>query len=96
MSAAKQIQSLSLCHYQSCPFCMVTRKAIDNSNLEVELRDIQRQSEHRSELIKQGGRPQVPCLRIETANGKTHWLYESSAIIQLVRQLNEVSTAQSA
>lgn len=96
MSAAKQIQSLSLYHYQSCPFCMVTRRAINNSNLEVELRDIQRQPEHRSELIKQGGKPQVPCLRIETADGKSHWLYESSDIIQLVRQLDETQATANA
>lgn len=96
MSAAQQIQSLSLYHYQSCPFCMVTRRAIDNSHLEVELRDIQRQPQHRSDLIQQGGKPQVPCLRIETADGKTHWLYESSDIIQLVRQLNERSSTETA
>jgi glutathione S-transferase len=31
-------------------------------------------------LVNQGGKLQVPCLRIEK-DGKVEWLYESSSII---------------
>jgi len=40
----------------------------------------------KAELIKGGGKKQVPCLRIETETGQVKWLYESSDIINYFRQ----------
>jgi len=50
-------------------------------NVQVEQRDILQNSAYRSELINGGGKPQVPCLRIEE-DGQVSWLYESKDIIR--------------
>jgi len=85
-SAARHtIQGLSLYYYDSCPFCNITLQVLQETGLDVALRHIQRQPHHRTELIKQGGRGQVPCLRIDLAEGKTIWLYESRDIMQFMR-----------
>lgn len=88
-AATNQIKTLSLYYYDGCPFCHITQKALKQTEREVELnielRNIQRQPQHRTELIKQGGKPQVPCLRIDLADGKNTWLYESRDIIHFIR-----------
>ncbi|MCH7816404.1 MAG: glutathione S-transferase N-terminal domain-containing protein [Proteobacteria bacterium] len=80
------IKNLSLYHYQSCPFCGATREVIDQLGLNIELRNIHLQAEHLAELVREGGKPQVPCLRFEQENGRIHWLYESRYIIQALRE----------
>jgi glutaredoxin len=88
-AATSQSQALALYYYDGCPFCHMTLKALDkikqDGELDIELRHIRRQPQYRTELIKQGGKPQVPCLRIELAEGKTTWLYESRDIIDYLR-----------
>ena len=76
------VKSLSLYHFESCPFCSVTRKTITENNLNVELRDIQLDTEYLDDLIIYGGKAQVPCLLIEKENGSSEWLFESSDIIE--------------
>lgn len=83
------VETFSLYHYDSCPFCVMTRRAMDQTNLNVELRNTQKQPEHRAELVKQGGKSQVPCLRIDLKDGRSGWLYESSDIIQFLRNYDE-------
>lgn len=39
-------------------------------------------SEHHSALSAGGGKTQVPCLRIESDDGKVEWMYESDDIIR--------------
>jgi len=92
MTKAQSIKNLALYHYQSCPYCAVTRSAIDNKNVAVERRDIQQSREHRNTLTRQGGKPQVPCLRIERDNGKVEWLYESAEIIQFINRHTTTQT----
>lgn len=88
-AATSQSQILSLYYHDGCPFCHMTLKALDQVNqdgeLDIELRHIRRQPQYRTELIKQGGKPQVPCLRIELSEGKATWLYESRDIIDYLR-----------
>jgi len=84
-AARNPIQGLSLYYYDSCPFCNITLQVLQETGLDVALRHIQRQPHYRTELIKQGGRAQVPCLRIDLAEGKTTWLYESRDIMQFMR-----------
>lgn len=86
MSVVKKIApKLALYHYQSCPFCRVTRNAINSLGLNIEQRDIQRQPKYRTGLIRQGGKAQVPCLRIEDQKGHVSWMYESAQIIVWLR-----------
>lgn len=84
-AATSRNKTLSLYYYDGCPFCHMTLKALEqikqDMKLDVELRHIRRQPQHRTELIKQGGKPQVPCLRIDATDDKTTWLYESRDII---------------
>ena len=81
----KEIQEFlsghALYQFFACPFCVKTRRAIHRLNLDIELRDINKNRQHRQDLEAGGGRVKVPCLRIER-NGKSEWMYESSDIIQ--------------
>ncbi|PKG82351.1 glutaredoxin [Colwellia sp. 75C3] len=86
-----QPKNLALYHYDSCPFCAKTRRAIDKLGLEIELKNIQTNHQHRIDLQHGGHKTQVPCLRIEQAKGDTQWLYESDDIINfLAKQQNEL------
>jgi len=82
-------KSFALYHYQSCPFCVFTIRAIEGLNLHVELRDILKDPAHRSTLITEGGKQQVPCLRIESPEGQVQWLYESRDIVDYLRSYVE-------
>jgi glutaredoxin len=85
MATQENINALSLYHFQGCPFCAATRQVVQQTGLKIEQRDVQRQPQHRAALIKGGGKPQVPCLRIEKENGQHLWLYESSDINHFLR-----------
>ncbi len=89
MTHSNSIKTLALYQFKSCPFCAVTRQALNKLKLDVELRDTLLKPKYRSELIKNGGSPQVPCLRIEKDNGQTQWLYESRDIISYLKKLDQ-------
>lgn len=88
-SAAEQAQidaetkSLTLYHYQACPFCVKVRRAFKRHSLNIETRDAKRSEQFKQELVQGGGALKVPCLRIEE-NGSTKWMYESSDIISFL------------
>lgn len=86
MSEQNYVKNVSLYHFQACPFCNITRKVINDLGLALPFNDINKNPEFRKELIEGGGKPQVPCLKIEISNGQTHWLYESGDIIHFIRQ----------
>jgi len=81
-----QPKTLALYHYNTCPFCAKTRQAIAELDLKIELRNIQQSHQHRIDLHRGGKKTQVPCLRIEQANGEAQWLYESDDIIYFLAQ----------
>ena len=74
----QQTQSLALYQYAACPFCVKVRRDMRRQNLTIDLVDA-KQAVNQNELVSQGGKLQVPCLRIEQ-DGNTLWLYESKAI----------------
>ena len=80
IAAEEAAQSLALYHYHACPFCIRTRRAIRRLNILIELRDAQNDPIHRAALLAEGGKIQVPCLRIAEPDG-TRWLYESRDIV---------------
>jgi glutathione S-transferase len=49
-------------------------------------KNIATNSTARDELIQGGGKPTVPCLKIER-NGEDRWLYESGDIIAYLEQV---------
>ncbi len=79
------ISGMSLYQYFACPFCIKTRRALHRLSLPLELRDAQKDPTHRSTLAREGGRIQVPCLRLDSAAG-TEWVYESNEIIRYLEQ----------
>ena len=86
-----QAENLALYHYDSCPFCAKTRRVIDKLGLEIELKNIKTNHQHRIDLQQGGHKTQVPCLRIEQPKGNTQWLYESDDIINyLTKQQKEL------
>ncbi|WP_019626513.1 glutathione S-transferase N-terminal domain-containing protein [Thioalkalivibrio sp. ALJT] len=77
----EQTQALALYHFPACPFCIKARRAMQRLSLDIELRNAQPAGPWREELQNEGGRLQVPCLRVEEEDGSVQWLYESDAII---------------
>jgi glutaredoxin len=72
---------LSLYQLPACPFCVKTRRAIKRLGLNIELRNINQNEKYREELIKEGGKRTVPCLKITQKDQSIIWMYESSDII---------------
>lgn len=77
--------SMALYQFRTCPFCIKVRREMKRLSLNIELRDAQHDAQHRAALQQGGGKPQVPCLRWTDENGNEQWLYESDAIIGLLR-----------
>jgi glutaredoxin len=60
-----------------CPYCQRVRDFLNKKKIKVPMKDIHENPLWRDELIKIGGKTQVPCLVID---GKA--LYESGDIIE--------------
>jgi len=74
----------SLYQFHACPFCVKTRRHLKRHALPVKLRDAKVEGEFKAELIREGGRHKVPCLKIEKLDGSVEWLYQSNDIIAYV------------
>ena len=74
---------LTLYHFQGCPYCGRVRDFLSKENISVPMKDIHATPSFRDELVKIGGKTQVPCLLID---GKA--LYESSDIIEWFKKNN--------
>ena len=73
--------TMSMYQFKTCPFCVKVRRELKRHALHIELRDAKNDAELKAELVREGGRHKVPCLRIENADKSVEWLYESSDII---------------
>jgi len=80
-------KNLSLYQLPSCPFCVKVRRTMKREGLNIELRNINQKNDYREELISEGGKKTVPCLRIDKTDGQVQWLYESSDVIAHLQQL---------
>ncbi|HUX91181.1 MAG TPA: glutaredoxin [Gallionellaceae bacterium] len=76
----QQSKNLVLYQFKTCPFCIKVRREINRLSLPIELRDAQKNPQHRAALLQGGGQIKVPCLQIRDEQGKVQWLYESTAI----------------
>ena len=81
-----QSRQLLLYQFKTCPFCIKVRREINRLSLPIELRDAQKNEQHRAELLQGGGQIKVPCLQIKDGQGKVQWMYESSEINQYLHQ----------
>jgi len=75
------VSSHSLYQLPTCPFCVKVRRAMRRLNLPIELRDVRADGRHRQDLISEGGKMKVPCLRIDHEDGHSEWMYESDEIV---------------
>ncbi len=78
----KKTEAMALYHFQQCPFCVKTRRQIRRLGLNIENRDARNDPKWNTELISEGGKYQVPCLKIRNNDGSVEWLYESTHINQ--------------
>ncbi len=84
-------QHLSLYQLPSCPFCVKVRRTIKREGLKIELRNINGNNDFREELVREGGKRTVPCLRIEKPDGQVQWLYESNDVVAHLKNLAKVA-----
>lgn len=75
---------LSLYYYDSCPFCVRVLYAADKLGVELELRDIMADPEHRRDLLDARGRGTVPVLRIQDG-ANDEWMPESRDIVRYLQ-----------
>ena len=78
----EQTQNMVLYQFKQCPFCVKTRRQIRRLALNIENRDARNDPQWNQELINDGGKYQVPCLKITAADGSVQWMYESTEINQ--------------
>lgn len=78
--------TLSLYHFNSCPFCIKVRHEMARLSLPIQLREAQHDAKNRSDLLQGGGKAQTPCLKIVDNHGNTQWMYESNDIIKYLQQ----------
>ena len=85
LQVEEQTRQLALYQFKACPFCVKTRRTMHKLNLQIDLKDAKNNEQDRQSLLEQGGKIQVPCLRIQN-DGKDVWLYESKAINQYLHE----------
>ena len=69
------LDNLTLYYKKSCPYCQKVLHFLENRNINLGMRDVL-QPGNQNDLIKIGGKKQVPCLIVD---GKA--MYESDDII---------------
>jgi glutaredoxin len=81
MSMIKEkVKGHELYEFQACPFCIKVKRFMKKNNIQIPHRDAKNDETFRKELLENGGRVKVPCLKIIKAEG-TEWLYESNDIM---------------
>ncbi|RKZ61977.1 MAG: glutaredoxin [Gammaproteobacteria bacterium] len=81
-----QTKNLVLYQFKQCPFCVKTRRTMRRLALDIEKRDARYDPKWNQELINDGGKYQVPCLKITTDDGSIEWMYESTHINQYLNE----------
>ena len=81
----QQLAKLSIYEFNACPVCVKVRRELKRLNLNITQHDAKNDAEHKNTLITQGGKYQVPCLRIEKDDKSIEWLYESDEIISYLQ-----------
>jgi len=78
--------NMKMYQFAQCPFCVKTRRNIRRLGLDIELRDARNDPRWNRELIDEGGKYQVPCLRLLKEDGSSEWMYGSQTIIDYLDQ----------
>ena len=81
-----EVKNLTLYQFRTCPFCIKVKRMMKRLALNIETRDAQHDPQAREELLTEGGKISVPCLKITNEDGEIIWMYESSDINQYLEQ----------
>ena len=73
--------NFSLYQFNACPFCVKVRRTIRRYSLNIELRDAKNNDDFKKELTNKVRSHKVPCLRIQSNDKSSTWLYGSEEII---------------
>ncbi len=84
-SSSQGLEGLSLYQLPTCLFCWRVRFAAWRMGLSLPMKNLLLSPAAHRELVSEGGKMQVPCLRIEQG-GEIRWLYESGDIIQYLKK----------
>ena len=73
---------LELFKFDSCPFCQMVMRYIEDNKIKVDYKDIMESSDDLSRLTNDTGRRTVPCLYIDNkpmfeSRDIIHWLQEN-------------------
>ncbi len=82
----KETKNLTIYQFEACPFCVKVRRFIWKNSLKINLKDAKKNKKFKSELVNEGGKHKVPCLKIVKKYSKTIWLYESTEIIKFLKK----------
>ena len=77
---------LALYYHPLCPYCVRVLMALRDLDPPLTLHNVITSPTRRRELIVGGGRGTVPCLRIDEADAPSRWMYESTDIIDYLRE----------
>ena len=80
-----RIDGLTLYQLPTCLFCWRVRFAAWRMGIKLPMKNLILSPVAHRELVSEGGKMQVPCLRIEEGEG-VRWLYESADIIAYLKQ----------
>ena len=78
------VSGLSLYQFKVCPFCIKVRRQMTRRSIQIELKDAKTDSAIKEELVREGGKHKVPCLRIEEYNNDVRLLYSSDEICKFL------------
>ncbi|MCW8919071.1 MAG: glutathione S-transferase N-terminal domain-containing protein [Gammaproteobacteria bacterium] len=84
MSSSPQLAGVTLYQLPGCLFCWRVRFAAWRLGITLPMKNLLRDPAAHRQLAVEGGKMQVPCLRIEGPEG-VRWLYESADIIDWLR-----------
>ena len=81
----KITNSYKLYQYHACPFCVKVRRFFKRESLNIDLVDAKKEN-FKQELIQNGGKQKVPCLKVALKDKQVRWIYESKDIIEFISQ----------
>lgn len=61
-------QHLTVYEMLACPFCVKVRREIHRQGLKITTIDVKQSADEMDRLVNEGGKFQVPCLRVDTSS----------------------------
>lgn len=88
----EKVKDMEIYEFRACPFCVRVRRFMKKNNISIKTKDARRNVDFAQELIKGGGKLQVPCLKI--GGDEIKWMYESKDIIIFLNSYLELNNGK--